>query len=262
MRSGGRRGRAAGRPGDDVIDITGFQKCSLVDWDGHICAVVFTQGCNLNCWYCHNRRLIARVPQDPLIPEETVLAELERRRGFLDGVVFSGGEPTIQPDLAECVERVRALGFRVKLDTNGTHPEVLSALLSRGLLDYVAMDVKAPPSKLEFICGGIDEAAAIEASINLLLLSDVDYEFRTTVAPQLTHDDVLSIAHDLRGARRYVLQQCRVSGWPGADRIQRSAPRPHSDAWLMNAAAEVQRMIPNCKLRGLTDTTAAVALSG
>ena len=78
MRSGGRRSGAAGRPGDDVIDITGFQKCSLVDWDGHICAVVFTQGCNLNCWYCHNRRLIARVPQDPLIPEETVLAELER----------------------------------------------------------------------------------------------------------------------------------------------------------------------------------------
>lgn len=232
-----------------------------MDWDGRICAVVFTQGCNLNCWYCHNRRLIARAPEDPLIPEDLVLNELERRRGFLDGVVFSGGEPTLQTDLPEFIERVRALGFPVKLDTNGTNPDVLAMLLSQGLLDYVAMDVKAPPEKLEFICGGIDEAAAIETSISLLLLSDIDYEFRTTVAPQLTHDDIMSIARSMRGARRYVLQQCRASGWPGADRIQRSGPRPHSDAWLMNAAAEVQRIIPTCKLRGLTDT-AAVASSG
>lgn len=252
-----RRGRsvrcAPRRPGDDVIDIAGFQKCSLVDWDGRVCAVVFTQGCNLNCYYCHNRPLIAREPRAPLISSGEVFEELARRHGFLDGVAISGGEPTLQPGLVWFIERVRGLGFPVKLDTNGTRPEVLADLLSRQALDYVAMDVKAPENKLDFLCGGLEKAAAIDASIDLLMRGGIEYEFRTTVAPQITQEDLLVLAARIRGARRYVLQQYRVPIGRLGPADNRPTARPHSAAWLMNAVEQIRRFVPACTVRGVDE---------
>ena len=189
--------------------IAGFQKLSTVDYPGKLAAVVFTAGCNLDCSYCHNRALIDPSTRLPWWDAREVLGILAKRRGFLDGVAISGGEPTLQPDLEDFAGQVRDLGYAVKLDTNGTQPAVLSRLIARGLLDYVAMDVKAPLEKYETICGAGVEIAAIESSIALLLEGQVDYEFRTTVSPLLSHEDLKAISRLVRGARRHVLQRCR-----------------------------------------------------
>lgn len=173
-----------------------------------IAAVVFTQGCPWRCRYCHNRSLV--LPscfRDP-IPEEEVFAFLQDRRGQLDGVVISGGEPTLQDDLPEFVRRLRALGFKVKLDTNGYNPEMVAALLDEHLLDFVAMDIKAPFERYTEIAGrevSTDEPAW---TIALILHSGVANEFRTTVIPGWHEvEDIYEIGNQIKGAQRYVLQE-------------------------------------------------------
>ncbi|HHY65097.1 MAG TPA: anaerobic ribonucleoside-triphosphate reductase activating protein [Clostridiaceae bacterium] len=191
------------------MKIAGLQKNSMVDYPGKISAVVFTQGCNMNCGYCHNRRLIRQTGECGMYNEESVLAFLEKRRGLLDGVVVSGGEPTLQKDLPRFLERVKRMGFRTKLDTNGTYPECLKNLLAAGLLDYVAMDVKAPLCKYGKVCCSAVDTGKLMESINLLRNSSVEYEFRTTYTPELNGNDLLDISRTIRGARKYVLQQYR-----------------------------------------------------
>jgi pyruvate formate lyase activating enzyme len=189
------------------MKIAGLQKNSMIDYPGKISAVVFTQGCNMNCGYCHNRRLINHNLNSSLIEEEEVLAFLEKRRGLLDGVVVSGGEPTLQKDLFCFFEQIRAMGYSAKLDTNGTNPSVLSQLIERGLLDYVAMDVKAPLCKYRQICCSPVNPEYISESIDLLIKGKVEYEFRTTYTPELCDEDLIDITHTIKGAKRFVLQQ-------------------------------------------------------
>jgi pyruvate formate lyase activating enzyme len=190
----------------------GFHPLTLVDFPGRVACVVFTQGCNLRCGYCHNRQLIAH--QGPATGEPTtesqVLEHLKTRQGLLDGIVITGGEPTLQTDLIPFLECVKNQGVLVKLDTNGTHPEVLREALERGLLDYVAMDVKHDPDRYAEIVGIAVDPGVLAASRDLLLTSGIAYEFRTTVIPHF-HDaaTIEAIARFCAGASRYVLQVFR-----------------------------------------------------
>lgn len=191
------------------MKIAGIQKNSMLDFPGKISAVVFTQGCNMNCGYCHNRRLIGPSTQQECIELVEVMAFLEKRRGLLDGVVISGGEPTLQKDLIPFLENVRGLGYLIKLDTNGTNPELLRALILSRLLDYIAMDIKAPLCKYRQVCCSGVDTEKLQQSIDLLKEGWVDYEFRTTYTPELSDEDLVDITRTIRGASRYVLQQYR-----------------------------------------------------
>jgi len=229
--------------------IAGLQWTSCLDFPGQLAAVVFTPGCNLDCYYCHNPALLAARPGDGGYAAEAVLRQLSVRVSFLDGVVISGGEPTLQRGLAAFLRRVRKMGYAVKLDTNGTRPDVLRRLLAEGLLDYVAMDVKAPPEKYAEICGGAADVNAIAVSIALLAGSGVDYEFRTTFAPALTGADIAAIARWVRGAKRYVIQQYRCPA-TGREDTRLTLP-PHPPEYIAAAAAGIRGLVETCLLRGV-----------
>jgi len=191
--------------------IRGFIENTLLDWEGKIAAVVFLPGCNFRCPYCHARHLVEPLPSDEEIPIEAILLNLKRQQGWIDGVVISGGEPTLHPGLIALVKLFRAQGVEVKLDTNGSNPETLKQLLERGLLDYVAMDVKAPLDYRYCETAGADvDLDALRSSIALLLGGHVPYEFRTTVCPTFTaEEDVRQIGEAVRGARLLYLQSFR-----------------------------------------------------
>ena len=193
--------------------IGGLQRFTLIDFPGRVAAIVFTEGCNFRCPYCYNRELVVPEHYAEPIPEEEVLRFLESRRGQLEGVVITGGEPTVQEDLADFVRRVKDLGFLVKLDTNGSHPDAIARLLDAGLLDYIAMDIKAPLARYREITRSEIDEATIRASVDLLMKGAVAHEFRTTVVrEQLSLDEVVEIARGIfRGARRYALQKFRAT---------------------------------------------------
>lgn len=189
------------------MEIHGLQKMTLLDYPGKVACTVFLAGCDFRCPYCHNSQLIdGSLPS--LMDQEELLSFLDKRRGLLDGVCITGGEPLLRPDLAQLLEAVKALGYPVKLDTNGSHPQRLRALAAAGLVDYVAMDIKNSPQRYPETAGlpslNLD---SIRESAAFLLTGAVDYEFRTTVVAELHHDDdFLSIGQWLRGAKRYFLQ--------------------------------------------------------
>ncbi len=193
-----------------VLPIGGVAWTTLLDYPGKIATTLFTVGCNFRCPFCHNPELVDPDRFAPALDEGEILDRLRERAGFIDGVVISGGEPTVQPTLRSFVERVKGLGLLVKLDTNGSRPGVLRALLEEQYLDFVAMDVKGPLDAYDRLTGIAAEASAIEESIRLILDRAPDYEFRTTVAPTLSRSDVLRIAERIAGAKRYVLQAYRV----------------------------------------------------
>ena len=212
------------------MKIAGLQPNSVVDFPGHISAVLFTPGCNMDCHYCHNPALLR--PQTSAGPHDTesILRFLLRRQGKLTGVVVSGGEPTLQPGLAEFIRQVRDIGMAVKLDTNGTRPEVLRALIDEELLDYVAMDLKGPQDRYADICGVDVDVDAVQESAALLMENRVAYEFRTTFSPLLSQDDVMRLAGSLRGAQSWVLQQYRPGHGHHAMVNRPIQNAPHSSA--------------------------------
>lgn len=194
--------------------ILGLQKLSLVDFPGKVAATVFTGGCNLRCPFCHNAPLVLPGRGTSALDAGGVLDFLASRRGLLDGVVLSGGEPLLQPDAADFLAEVKAMGFSVKLDTNGCHPDALADILDRRLADYVAMDIKNSLEKYPWTVGvpGFD-TAPVERSARLLMEGPADYEFRTTlVRPFHEVGDMETIGRWLRGARRYYLQAFVDSG--------------------------------------------------
>lgn len=187
--------------------IGGLQKFSMIDYPNKLSAVVFLQGCNFVCPYCHNPQLNKRNDISSL-SEQFVLDFLETRIGKLDAVVISGGEPTIQDDLIDFVSRVKKMGFLVKLDTNGTNPTLLDALLNKKLVDYVAMDIKAPLEKYDVYFKEIISINKIKQSIKVVLNASIDYEFRTTILKELLSlEEVLQIGKIIAGAERYYLQK-------------------------------------------------------
>jgi len=188
--------------------IGGFQKFSLSDFPGRPAAIVFTQGCNFRCPFCHNGGLIPDTPQDGLlIPEEYVLSYLRSRAGKLDGLVVTGGEPTLQEDLAVFLRRVRETGYRIKIDTNGSRPDVLEKLISEDLVDYVSMDVKAPPRSYDRLSGVRAPIDRIIRSIELLSRSGIGHEFRTTrVTGLLSDTDLDGVAGMIPDGATFKLQ--------------------------------------------------------
>ena len=193
------------------MELKGWVRTSLIDYPDHIATVLFTGGCNFRCPMCHNADLVLHPGEIETLPEEEVWGFLARREGLVDGVVITGGEPTLQPDLFPFLQQLKDANLDVKLDTNGYRPDILAALLTGGLLDYVALDVKAPPGKYPLLTGLPDvDVKRVEQSIALLKESDVAYEFRTTVVPGLLDaEDIADIARWIAGAQRYVLQQFR-----------------------------------------------------
>ena len=228
--------------------IHGLQKMTLLDYPGKVGCIVFTAGCNFRCPFCHNAPLVTDCRADARLDEDEVLAYLEKRRGILDGVVISGGEPTLQADLPDFIRRVRALGYAVKLDTNGTHPAMLRALLAEGLLDYVAMDVKNAPEKYAATVGVEPfDLAPIQESMRILSESGVDYEYRTTVTAELhTPDDVAAIAEWCAGAPHYYIQPFVDSG----DLVGKGAQSAPERAVLDEMLTKSQHFIPKTAIRG------------
>jgi len=189
------------------MKIGGLRRVSFIDYPGRIGAVVFTQGCNFRCPYCHNPELADPARYGPLLDEQEVLAFLERRKGKLDAVTLTGGEPSLQPDLDLFLAKIKKMGYLTKLDTNGSNPAVLETLLRRKFVDYVAMDVKAPLKRYGEIAAVKVDSAAIRSSIKLLLESGIEHEFRTTVVrSQLAIEDLRAIVKLLGKAGLYVLQ--------------------------------------------------------
>lgn len=194
--------------------ICGLQKTTLLDFPGHVAATIFTGGCNFRCPFCHNSDLLApeTLPAESHFSEEEVFTFLKKRRNVLDGVCLTGGEPTLQPDLPDFIRRVRSLGLLVKLDTNGSRPEVLRSLLAKNLLDYVAMDIKSSPERYSLVSGLEVRFPDIDESVRLLQKAPIPYEFRTTVVRELhREEDFPAIGEWLTGARAYFLQSYRDS---------------------------------------------------
>lgn len=189
------------------MKIGGLQRVSLIDYPGLISAVVFLQGCNFKCSYCHNPELVDPRQFRSCIRENDVLEFLDTRRGKLDAVSITGGEPALQDKLPAFIKQIKKMGFAVKMDTNGSQPKVIKNLFAEKLLDFIAMDIKAPLEKYKEIVKAPVKIDSIKESINLILKAKIPHEFRTTVVEsQLGENDILQIGELIAGADHYVLQ--------------------------------------------------------
>ncbi len=187
--------------------IGGLQKFSMIDYPGKTCAIVFTVGCNFRCPYCHNPELQDGVGCQ-IWNEEDVLNFLETRKGKLDAVTITGGEPTLHDDLPDFLRKIKAMGFLIKLDSNGTRPRMLKKIFKEGLVDYHAMDIKGSYEKYSMVSGVVVDRVSIEKSIKLIMDMVPDYEFRTTIVKsQLAKEDFHGIGELIKGAKRYYLQK-------------------------------------------------------
>ena len=230
------------------MQIHGFAKLTLLDYPGRIAATVFTGGCNFRCPFCHNAVLVLDPNAQPLIPEDEVLRELESRKNKLEGVCITGGEPTLNRDLPEFIEKVRALGLLVKLDSNGTAPDMIADLIDRGLVDYIAMDIKSSPEGYSKAVGLKDMSMDnIFRSVDLIMQSGIDYEFRTTVVDGIhTADDFKKTGIWIKGAKAYYLQQYKDSG----DLIAPRGLASPSKETLEKYREILLPYVPNTSIRG------------
>lgn len=195
------------------MKIHGLEKMSLVDYDGKISATVFTGNCNFKCGFCHNSALVLSSETLPEIPEIEVLDYLKKRKGLLDGVCISGGEPTLNPDLPEFIEKIKNIGYAVKLDTNGTNPTLVKSLSRNGLCDYFAMDIKNDREHYAEIIGFDKfDTKKIEETVDFFLSGNVDYEFRTTLVKEFHNkSNIINIGKWIKGANKYFLQKFKNS---------------------------------------------------
>lgn len=193
-----------------MVSIKGLQKTSLIDYEPYIASVIFLTGCNFRCPYCQNPDLVLDNPELPEILEKDVLKFLKEKKGWIDGVCISGGEPTTQKDLPEFIEKIKKIGLRVKLDTNGSNPEMIKELIDKKLVDYIAMDIKAPIEKYGEVVNVKVDIDDIKKSIDIIKNSDIDYDFRITAVPTLTDDnDIKKISEWLKTSKRFFIQQFR-----------------------------------------------------
>ncbi len=229
------------------MKLHGLQKMTLLDFPGRVACTVFLGGCDFRCPFCHNYELVDGT--EPPVMEDTEFFDfLESRKGLLDGVAVTGGEPCLHRDLPAFLERVRAMGFATKLDTAGYHPDLVKELLDRGLLDYIAMDIKNAPEKYAVTCGvETVDLEKVRASIKLIMESGVPYEFRTTVVKELHEpEDFLSIGALIEGAEKYFLQQFTDRETVPFDGLH--APSPEE---LDRYAALVAPFVKNAEVRGV-----------
>jgi len=195
------------------MKLAGFQKLTLLDYPGKVACTLFTPGCNFRCPFCHNASLVTHVDPAARIDVDEVLSFLKKRRGLLEGVCITGGEPLLQSGIEELMQEIHNLGFQMKLDTNGSFPDRLSSVLKNHLVDYVAMDIKSSPEGYDRVTGVPSDMDAIRQSVSLLINGDTDYEFRTTTVKGLhTREDFLSIGPLIKDAKAYFIQSYVDSG--------------------------------------------------
>lgn len=238
--------------------IGGFQKLTLIDFPGRIAATIFLAGCNFRCSFCYNRELVLpkEIKKQPKISEKEFFDFLKERKGLLEGVCLTGGEPTIYKDLPIFIRKIKKLGYLVKLDTNGSNPKMLKKLIDEKLIDYIAMDIKAPlKCQMSNVkCQSYDKATGVKAdlkkikkSIEIIKSSGVDYEFRTTVVPGIhTRENILQIAKDISPAKKYYLQNFRPEKTvdPKFEKI-----KPYPQEYLLEIQKAISPFFEICQVR-------------
>ena len=230
------------------MKIQGLQKLTLLDFPEHVACTVFTAGCNFRCPFCHNASLVVHIQKENGISEEEFFSFLEKRKGVLDGVCVTGGEPLLQPDIESFIGKIKNLGYAVKLDTNGSFPEKLKILVQKGLVDYVAMDIKNSLETYPITCG-LDEMnlEQIQRTVSYLKENHVPYEFRTTVTKNFhSKEEFEKIGQWLEGTEKYFLQNFVDSGDLINGRIKGC-----SEEEMKEFLSVVQKYIPEAKLRGI-----------
>lgn len=227
----------------------GLNKLTLLDFPGHMACTLFTGNCNFRCPFCHNASLVTDPSSEPAISEEEILDFLSSRRNKLEGVCITGGEPTLYRNLPDFIKRIKDLSFLVKLDTNGTNPDMLISLVDSGLIDMVAVDVKSSLKNYELACGIKNpDLKSIERTFDFLLENKVDYEFRTTVVdPIHSIEDFRDIGKRLKGAKAYFLQQFENSG----NLISPGGLKPYPIEKLEEFRDVLKEYIPNTSIRGV-----------
>jgi len=195
------------------MKIGAYQKLTLIDYPGKLAATVFTVGCNFRCPFCHNPELVISsqfTVHDDDEMEKEFFDFLKKRRGILEGLCITGGEPTVQPDIINFIEKIKKLGYSVKLDTNGARPDVLKKIIDKKIVDFISMDIKSSRENYDRLAGVKVDMDRIDLSVNLIRNSRIDYEFRTTAVPGMhTEGDFKKIADWLKGAKKYCLQEYR-----------------------------------------------------
>ncbi len=227
--------------------ISGLQKTSFIDYPEKTSAIIFTRGCNFRCRYCHNPELVDPDKYFPEIAESEILSFLRKRKGILDGVVITGGEPTIYADLPEFIDKIRSLGYTIKLDTNGTNFKMLEKLVKEEKVDYVAMDIKHHLEKYSDITGMYNDD--IKKSIEFLLANNVPYEFRSTILPKFfTKKDFHNIGNLIKGAKKYYLQQFRPQRTLD---LSLADERSFTLAELKAIKEIMDKYVEDCQIRGI-----------
>ena len=230
------------------MKIGGFQKTSLLDYPDRISAIVWTSGCNFRCPFCYNPSLA--LGKGNVFPEEEILSFLSKRKGLVEGVVVTGGEPFMQEDLPVFLTKIKSLGFLVKVDTNGSYPEKLKALIENQLVDYIAMDVKAPKEKYPQLAGVAVNLSQVEISVDLIKQKAPQYEFRTTFVPKLlVKEDIVEIAQWLKGGDRYYLQQFKKMTPVLSKNLDQMVPYPKE--YFQETLAAIRPFFKQCSIRGV-----------
>lgn len=217
------------------MKIAGLQKNSTIDFPGKLSCVVFTAGCNYDCYFCHNRHLLGA---EAKIADSEFFQFLEKRKGLIDGVVITGGEPSLYSDLPDFIGKIKVMGYEVKLDTNGSNPLTVRKLIDESLLDFIAIDYKAPFGKYDLIraCGNIEENEMhVKNTINMVMDSDIDYEIRTTMIPEIGEDDIISMAGSFPAFKSYALQKYRP------------VPEDSGFGKIFYSAADLERIADNIR---------------
>ncbi len=242
------RGSLQDRADTADLAVAGWVPLTMLDWEGRLSTTIFVAGCNFSCPFCHNPELVAAATHPATIHFDQIREHLASKKGWLDGVVISGGEPTLSPHLPELIRALRSSGAQIKLDTNGSRPEVLSRLIEDGVLDYVAMDVKTSLERYGEVVRRPVSVETIERSIDLIVSSGVDHEFRTTMVPgYVDRKDALAVAHRISDGRRYALQQFnpKVCLDPDTSKVE-----PYHRDYMESLAAECDEILPTL-LRGV-----------
>ncbi len=230
------------------MKIGGLQKLSLLDYPNKICAIIWTVGCNLCCPYCYNIQLFSKniVP----LNEKEILNFLEKRKGKLDALSITGGEPLLQKDIFKFLKKVKDLEYSIKIDTNGTFPDKLKYIIDNNLVDYIAMDIKASKKKYNLICRKNVDIKNIQKSIKIIINFKKDYEFRTTIIPTLLDEsDIIEIAEWLKGADKFYLQQFKNDLPLLSKKFE--LIKPYSDEYLKKILNEIKPYFNKCYLRGI-----------
>ena len=230
------------------MKIYGLNKTTLLDYPGKVAATIFLGGCNFRCPFCQNSSLVLNPSAQPEIPVKEVLSFLKKRKGILDGICITGGEPTLSPDLPELLQEIRTLGYPIKLDTNGTHPALLKTLTEQNLIQMTAVDIKACPDNYPALCGLVHpELDAVKETVEFLKNGILDYEFRTTVIRELhSEKDFIEIGQWLTGAKAYYLQAYRDS-----EEVLQPGFSSYTRKELEHFREILKRTIPLVELRGI-----------